>query len=271
MRITVVNLESGDGRSTCTVNLACELAGLGHLCTDRWQGKYRVVLVDADVNGAATQYSSAGHLPVSSERLPIENWRDMEGWIQRVLAIQVDFVVVDAPPKVDVITKAIMGICDLVVIPWRSADDVDLVAAAEIVELIRLVRSSRPDGGPECLIVPTYVDATSTAGKDIGTVLSKLGEEVAPPIHQRAAFVDAFVAGRWIGDFAYNSAAHKEFKALASAVRQLGKSVSGGRTNHVPPIHAQARAVEEIHEAPEETHEAAELSASAEGGSAETD
>jgi len=115
------------------------------------------VLVDADANGAATQYSSAGLLPVSSERLPIEDWRHMEGWIQRVLAIQVDFVVVDAPPRLDDVTKAIMGICDLVVIPWRSADDVGLVAAVEIVELLRLVRSSRSDacgcenrGGKRC-------------------------------------------------------------------------------------------------------------------------
>jgi chromosome partitioning protein len=224
MLIAVVNLKGGGGRSTCAVNLACELADLDHLSADRWQGKYRVVLVDADANGTATQYSSGGHLPVSSEHLPIEDWKHMEGWIQRILAIQVDFVVVDAPLKVDIITKAIIGICDLVVVPWSAADDVDLVAAVAMVELIRLVRSASADGGPECLIVPTHVNARSTAGKEIDTVLGKLGEPIGPAIHQMDAFVDAFTAGRWIGDFAFNSAAHQDIKALASAVRQLGEN-----------------------------------------------
>ncbi|MGA3239273.1 MAG: ParA family protein [Bryobacteraceae bacterium] len=242
MLIAVVNLKGGGGRSTCAVNLACELADLDHLCNDRWQGKYRVVLVDADADGAASKYSSGGHLPVSSENLPIADWSDMEGWIQRVLAIQVDFVIVDAPLKVDIITKAIVGICDLVVVPWCAADDVDLIAVAPIVELIRVVRSASADGGPKCLLVPTHVNARTTAGKEIETVLGKLGEPIGPAIHQMDAFVDAAIAGRWIGDFAYNSAAHQDIKALASAVRQLGKNMNGRTTDRDHSIEAKMTA-----------------------------
>jgi chromosome partitioning protein len=233
MRIAVVNVRGGFGKSTCAVNLACELAGLDHRSTDRWQGKHSVVLVDADAKGTAAQYGSRGYLPVSSEHLPVKDWSDIEGWIQRVLAIQVDFVVVDAPPNVDIITKAIIGICDLVVVPWCAADGVDSVAAVPILELIRLVRSARSDGGPECLLVPTGVDTRTAAGRDIKTVLSQLGETVGSAIYQREAFVDAFAAGRWIGDFAYNSAAHKDIKAVASTVRRFGNQMNGGKTNRV--------------------------------------
>jgi len=259
-------MKGGCDRSTCAVNLACELADLDHLCTDRWQGKRRVVLVDADTNGTATQYSSGGHLPVSSEHLPIKDWSDMEGWIQRVLAIQVDFVVVDAPTKVDIITKAIIGICDLVVVPWCAADDINLVAAAPMVELIRVVRSARSDGGPECLLVPTHVNAETAAGREIENAISKLGATMGPAIHQRDAFVDAFAAGRWIGDFAYNSAAHRDIKALARAVRQLGKNMNEGKPNKVLSTRANKQAPDAA-----ATEEAVGYAAGAEGDSRETD
>jgi cellulose biosynthesis protein BcsQ len=115
-----------------------------------------------------------------------------------------------------------------------------------MVELIRVVRSTRSDGGPKCLLVPTHVNPRTTAGKEIETVLSKLGEPMGPAMHHRAAFVDAFVVGRWIGDFAYNSAAHRDIKALASAVLQRGKNKSGGKTKRVSaqaPTRAMALAL----------------------------
>jgi len=264
MRIAIVNENAGGGRSTCAVNLACELADLDHLSTDRWQGKYRVLLVDANSNGTATQYSSGGHLPVSSERLQKEDWKDMEGWIQRILAIQMDFVVVDAPLKVDIITKAIIGISDLVVVTWCAADCLDLVAAARMVELIRTIRSARADGGPKCLLVPTHVTSMSTARRESETV-GKLGEAVGPAIHQRTAFLRAFTAGRWIGDFAYNSGAHRDIKALASAVRRLGKDMNGGKTDRTHSITAKETAADGT-----EALEAKEYSVSA-GGEPKTD
>ena len=265
MRMAVVNVTGGGWRSPCAVNLACELAALDHHASDRWQGKRRVVLVDADADGAATRYSSSGHLPVSSEHLPIMDWSDMEAWIQRILAIQVGFVVVDTPLKVDIITKAIIGICDLVVVPWSAAAGIDLGAAVPIVELIRVVRSARTDGGPKCLLVPTHVNARTTAGKEAETMLSKLGEAVGPAIRQRTAFVDAFTAGRWIGDFAYNSAAHRDIKALACAVLQRGKNKNCGKTKRVS---TQAQTLALGLTIPEE---AAEYSASADGDLRETD
>jgi hypothetical protein len=56
------------------------------------------------------------------------------------------------------------------------------------------------------------------------------------------AFVDAAIAGRWIGDFAYNSAAHQDIKALASAVRQLGKNMNGRTTDRDHSIEAKKTA-----------------------------
>jgi chromosome partitioning protein len=239
MLIALVNVKGGSGKSTVGVNLACQLAGLDHLSTDRWRGKHSVVLVDADAKGTAAKYCSGGHLPVSSERLPIEDGKDIERWIQRILAIEVDFVVLDAPPHSDIITKAIVGISDLVVVPC-STDGANSVAAVPIVELIRAVRSARSDGGPKCLFVPTGVKVRTTAGKALETALGKFGETVGPAIHQRDAFVSACAAGRWIGDFAFNSAAHRDVEALASIVLRLDNSMKR-KTNRLLSTQAKQR------------------------------
>jgi hypothetical protein len=89
---------------------------------------------------------------------------------------------------------------------------------------------------------------------------------MAPAIHQSDAFADAFTAGRWIGDFAFNSAAHKDIKALANAVRKLGKGMNGGETNSVLSIQANKRAPDVA-----ATDDAVEYAAGAAANKTETD
>ena len=52
-------------------------------------------------------------------------------------------------------------------------------------------------------------------------MLHDLGEPVAPAVIKRAAHVDAFSAGQWIGAYAPRSAGHVEIQALAALVRRI--------------------------------------------------
>jgi chromosome partitioning protein len=216
MVIAVANLESRCGKSICAVNLACELADIDSLCADRWQGKYSVVLVDGDINGTATRCCSGGRLPVSSEYLGLEDLKDLQRWVQRIRTIKADYVVLDGPSSITAVTLAIVGVSDLVVVPCSVSRD--LMAIPPMMKLIREARSARSDGRPECILVPTCVNVGTTVGRKIDTALRKLGERVGPVIHYRPAFVDALSAGRWIGDFAPDSSAHGDIKALAASV-----------------------------------------------------
>jgi SRSO17 transposase len=84
---------------------------------------------------------------------------------------------------------------------------------------INEARSRRSDGRPKCLLVPTCVTTKCAAGREIQTTtLYRRGEPVGPIVHQRAELDAAFQAGRWIGDFAFDSAAHRDITALASSV-----------------------------------------------------
>jgi len=217
MFIAVVNLTDLSGESTCAVNLACELAGPSAIETDRWGGKRSVVFVDATTNRKAAYHCSQRRLPVSCEHVPLQYPADIDHWIRRVAAIEVDYVVIEGPSRGDVYVEAILSMSDLMVIPC-SVDDRDLAAANSIVRLIGKARSTRMGRWPRCLLVPTCVDGRIDTETDIKTTLEQFGEPVTPPIHQRIEFADAFVAGRWIGEYAPNSFAHLEIKVLAARV-----------------------------------------------------
>jgi cellulose biosynthesis protein BcsQ len=225
MLILVAGPKAGMGKSTCAVNLACELADLDATSADRWQGAHSVVLVDADAEGTATRCCSGGHLPVSAERLRPEELNDIERWRAGLLAVvmQVDYVVVDGPSELDAVTETLVNISDLVVIPC-SVDADESKTIVTLVELIKSCRAVRQDGGPKCFLVPTHVNDGNTgtpSGEAIETALRRFGEPVGPVIRQRVEFTIAFDTGVWIGDLYRNGEAHSDIKALAASVDRL--------------------------------------------------
>jgi chromosome partitioning protein len=219
--IAVANLKNDSGKSTCAVNLACELAGTEEPPSDRWRGRNTVLL--SMLLPKALHYCSGGRLPVSCEHVPLEDSK-REMWIRRIREIgaQVDYVVVDTEPSLPGVMLAIIGIADLVIVPCSAAPALDLDVTVAMLQTIRAARSTRADGGPKCLLLPTRVNAGSKAGETVDEVLRVSGEPVGPFIHQSVLFGEAFHAGLWIGDYAPDSAANGEIRALAERVKQFG-------------------------------------------------
>ena len=207
--IAVLNLKGGCGKSTIAVNLACELAG----------DSDPVLLLDNDSQGTASHWLSHGRLPVRGEFMPLENDQDGERLMRAVAGRNERYVVVDAPAHVAAAAQAAGKIADLVLVPV-TASGVDLVATQAVVDLIREARVQRRSGAPKCLIVPSKIDRRTDAGRRIEVQVRQFGENVGPAIHQRTAFVDAFGAGQWIGDYAPQSPAHYDITALAMAVKR---------------------------------------------------
>jgi chromosome partitioning protein len=207
--IALVNLKGGCGKSTIAVNLACELASAGD----------PVLLIDNDAQGTASHWLRHGRLPVHGEYMPLENDEDGLRMAKAVAARTERFIVLDAPAHVGAAAQAAGKIADLVLVPV-TASGVDLVATEAAVKLIRQARVDRRTGAPKCLIVPSKIDRRTDAGRQIDTQLNGFGEAVGPAVHQRTAFVEAFGAGRWIGDFLPQSPAHYDIASLAIAVKR---------------------------------------------------
>jgi chromosome partitioning protein len=208
--IAVLNLKGGCGKSTIAVNLACELAGKGD----------SVVLLDNDSQGTASLWLSHGRLPVQGRFMPLENDEDGERLMRAVAASKERYVVLDAPAHVGAAALAAGRIADLVLVPV-TASGVDLAATRTIVDLIRQARVKRRSYAPKCLIVPSKIDRRTDAGRRIDEHVRNFGENVAPAVHQRTAFVESFGSGQWIGDYAPESPAHCDITSLAIAVKRI--------------------------------------------------
>ncbi|MEI4235036.1 ParA family protein [Roseovarius sp. D22-M7] len=206
--IALANLKGGVGKSTLAVNIAGAFAP-------------KVALVDADPQATATAWAEDGNLPFPVIEAPLTG-EDVQAWIETVLAIEAAQIVIDLPPMLGNATAAALAICDLAVVPV-SPSGADLRATNRAIELIAEARDQRHDGKPRALIVPSKVDRRTAAGAEIEAVLHDYGELVAPVISQRIAHVDAFTAGRWIGDYAKGSAAHVEIRTLASVIKKLAE------------------------------------------------
>lgn len=212
--IAVGNLKGGVGKSTVAVNLACALAGK----------RSRVVLIDADDQGTATEWAGGELLPVEVEALPLTD-KDRRAWINRVMDLAegegaADWLVIDLPPHIGDAMVAAFATADLVLIPV-TASGADLRATSKAVDMLALARQKRADGGPGCFMVPSKVDRRTAAGREIEAVLHDYGERVAPAITQRAAHVDAFTARQWIGGYQPRSVGHEEVETLAALVRRV--------------------------------------------------
>ena len=206
--IAVVNLKGGVGKSTIAVNLACELAG-----------RQSVVVVDADSQATAAHWAQRGDLPARVEALPLDAESRVGPWVERVLTLQADHIVIDCPPRVGPATLAATGIADMVLVPVTPSC-ADLVATDSALALVHDTQAARKDGGPLCLLVPSKVDRRTAVGRELAAALERFDEPVGPEIGQRAALVDAFAVGAWIGQYAPRSDARAHFRDLATAVKR---------------------------------------------------
>ncbi len=88
--VGVIGRKGGCGKTTIAVHLAAELA----------TKRRAVAVVDADTQGSATYWSEPGNLPVPVLHYPLENAREIQAWSRRVRDVDVDIVVLDAPPAI---------------------------------------------------------------------------------------------------------------------------------------------------------------------------
>jgi hypothetical protein len=213
MRIGVVNLRIGWGKSTGAVSLACEPAGIEIGARDRGSARtwlswwMQISTVRHRDTGLAGDYWSATR-------------RTFDGWMARIEAISVDSVIVDGSSRPGPASKAVMAASDLMFVPCPSSAP-DLAATARTIKLIREVRAARADGGPTCPLIPMQRNSGDIARKMVREALREGDEPGGPAIHRRSTLADAARAQRWIGDYAPGGATHGDIEALAAHLRAM--------------------------------------------------
>lgn len=133
--ISIVNQKGGCGKSTTAVHLAYWLSQ-----------KHRVTLIDAD-----SQQSSSGWLANLPTKIAYSAILDPEDLFEAIETArnQYDMVVVDGPGSLSEITKTILDVSDLTLVPCQPSG-LDLSSSSKILQVIRQrqkVRGGQPQVG----------------------------------------------------------------------------------------------------------------------------
>ena len=208
--IALLNQKGGAGKTTLATHLAGELAMQGN----------RVTLLDADSQGSALDWAQR-RLQSGQERLygVFGLARDTLHRDVPAIALDVDYVVIDGPPRVAALARSALLAADLVLIPVQPSA-YDVWATQEMVSLITEAQVFRP-GLRAAFVVNRRVVGT-VIGREARAALADqpfptLGAEIA----QRIAFADSVAAGRLVSEMATQCAAARETAAFARAVREM--------------------------------------------------
>jgi chromosome partitioning protein len=128
MRLAVVNLKGGTGKTTSATALAMQLATRG-----------RTLLVDADPQGSALAWSEEASFPFPTVGLPV---RDLHVRLLQ-LGVDYDHIVIDTPPGVPPIVRSAVMAADTVLIPL-SPSGVELRQIGPTFELLAELEPHTP-------------------------------------------------------------------------------------------------------------------------------
>ena len=201
MIISLVNQKGGVGKTTIAINMTSRLS----------QSKQKFLLIDADPQGSVLQWQSVkGNTRFDVLHHPGATFhRDI-----KELAHGYNHVVIDAPPAIGQITRSVLIVSHLAIVPICPSP-LDIWSGTEIISLIQEAKQHNPKLRARLLISKKI--PTTRIGREAKQALETYKIPIfRTEICQRIAYVEAMIAGLSVLEYAADSEAATEIKELCS-------------------------------------------------------
>jgi chromosome partitioning protein len=207
--VAVAGRKGGVGKSTIAGNLAAEFAGIGQ----------SVIALDADPQHSLAAWAAQGNGVLSR---CVEQIADGTTLRARARAAEkrAAIVLIDTPPGIPETTYQAALAADLMLLPCGPSP-LDLFALKDALALSLQARAERRSKKPRIRFVPSKVQMSSNLSRGLVSSLEKMGKKVLPSIAQRVVVAEAVSSGLTVSEFAPDSPAHEEFRALAKAIAKI--------------------------------------------------
>lgn len=207
--IGVIQVKGGAGRSTVSTNLAGELSKQG-----------RTVLIDCDMpQGTAASWFAVRQEKGKAGALEADTATTHRQLVDLVGKYQdADFIVLDGPPRIAELTKAILILADLCLVPI-GASKAEIWATADILEMLEEAKKVKPINVR--MLWTRYRPQTKLAQGLTALVKEELGlQALGTSLGMRVSYMEALGEGLTVAELADQSA-KVEARFLANEVQKL--------------------------------------------------
>lgn len=168
MLIATTNSKGGVGKSTIAVHLAMWLHEKGK----------RVIVIDCDTQQSCSRWLHRVNVEIPTVQMgtPDEVFKyalDLEN--------QAEIVIADGPAGLAELTRALLMVCDLALVPCGPSA-LDLEASRVTIEVIRQARMIRKNDLPDALFVPNRLQTNTMLAHELMAVSSQLGIPVTSTV-----------------------------------------------------------------------------------------
>jgi len=176
MIVALTNSKGGVGKSTLAV----------HLAGWRQERGQRIALVDADVQGASSVWvqEAVSEIRVFRLQTPDEILDQVPG-----IASEFDHLVMDGPAGLSEVTRAMLLVADLALLPCGPSV-LDVRAAHEAIRVVKQAQQIR-HGLPHAVLVPNKLQVQYRLSRELLETIQSLHVASCAGLRLRQAYADA--------------------------------------------------------------------------------